>query len=488
MAIAETKFVTAGQFYTYYGFYQTSGTISDTSGGSSSTAFSIYSGSSVRELFYSTNGSVTFTLTDGSANVTNDLWDNMIITSNLTRSGTVTRTLARTDATFSQFIVNGTTPVSRWVWAASVISIGNNPFAVDGIPDEIEWDYSADGTPDAWRLNNASMVASGTNATSYSRPVGYTQAITVSRVTGTANFGISTSTTPPSSFTGTSKTLNPGEYIHVQQAASSTKLKSTFTKFSAGGVTESWYVDSDAAGSGSAPDYHVNQGMYHYGFSTDMTATATQNVAASGSTMSWIMNAAASDSNNDLYQTYLNTKTATFSNMVNCSVTYPTGSNPSVGMEHTFQTGYNGCILTISGASGATYSATATFTHGTPSAGNKTKTFTVTGVIDPSDYGLEAFNSSGDTRMAMEKRQPRYHGSVTGTGNGGAWITASYPGYYAGGSSQWHAVNTTDSSNYYVYGGSLGSITLKRADIRTTNGSYQVLSGNEDYNILVFRY
>ena len=488
MAIAETKFVTAGQFYTYYGFYQTSGTISDTSGGSSSTAFSIYSGSSVRELFYSTNGSVTFTLTDGSANVTNDLWDNMIITSNLTRSGTVTRTLARTDATFSQFIVNGTTPVSRWVWAASVISIGNNPFAVDGIPDEIEWDYSADGTPDAWRLNNASMVASGTNATSYSRPVGYTQAITVSRVTGTANFGISTSTTPPSSFTGTSKTLNPGEYIHVQQAASSTKLKSTFTKFSAGGVTESWYVDSDAAGSGSAPDYHVNQGMYHYGFSTDLTATATQNVAASGSTMSWIMNAAASDSNNDLYQTYLNTKTATFSNMVNCSVTYPTGSNPSVGMEHTFQTGYNGCILTISGASGATYSATATFTHGTPSAGNKTKTFTVTGVIDPSDYGLEAFNSSGDTRMAMEKRQPRYHGSVTGTGNGGAWITASYPGYYAGGSSQWHAVNTTDSSNYYVYGGSLGSITLKRADIRTTNGSYQVLSGNEDYNILVFRY
>ena len=488
MAIAETKFVTAGQFYTYYGFYQTSGTISDTSGGSSSTAFSIYSGSSVRELFYSTNGSVTFTLTDGSANVTNDLWDNMIITSNLTRSGTVTRTLARTDATFSQFIVNGTTPVSRWVWAASVISIGNNPFAVDGIPDEVEWDYSADGTPDAWRLNNASMVASGTNATSYSRPVGYTQAITVSRVTGTANFGISTSTTPPSSFTGTSKTLNPGEYIHVQQAASSTKLKSTFTKFNAGGVTESWYVDSDAAGSGSAPDYHVNQGMYHYGFSTDMTATATQNVAASGSTMSWIMNAAASDSNNDLYQTYLNTKTATFSNMVNCSVTYPAGSNPSVGMMHTFQTGYNGCILTISGASGATYSATATFTHGTPSAGNKTKTFTVTGVIDPSDYGLEAFNSSGDTRMAMEKRQPRYHGSVTGTGNGGAWITASYPGYYAGGSSQWHAVNTTDSSNYYVYGGSLGSITLKRADIRTTNGSYQVLSGNEDYNILVFRY
>jgi len=78
MAIAETKFVTAGQFYTFYGYYQTSGTISDTSGGSSSTAFSIYSGSSVRELYYS-NGSVTFTITDGSATVTNDLWDNMII-------------------------------------------------------------------------------------------------------------------------------------------------------------------------------------------------------------------------------------------------------------------------------------------------------------------------------------------------------------------------------------------------------------------------
>ena len=486
MAIAETKFVTAGQFYTFYGFYQTSGTISDTSGGSSSTAFSIYSGSSVRELYWDTSGNITFTITDGSANVTNDLWDNMIITSNLTRSGTTTRTLTRTSATFSQFQANGTTPVSRWYWPASVITVSGNPFVVDGIPDEVEWEYTADGTPDNWRLNNAFMVASGTNATSYSQPVGYNQAVTVSRVTGTANFGISTSTTPPSSFTGANKTLNPGEYIHVQQAASSTRLKSNFTKFNAGGVTESWYVDSDAAGSGSAPDYHVGQGIYYYGFSTDASATTTQNVAASGSTMSWIMNGAAGDSNNDLYQTYLNSVTATFSNMVNCSLTYPTTTG--VGMQHTFQTGVNGCILNISGAAGSTYSATATFTHGTPSAGNKTKTFTVTGVIDPSDYGLEAFNSSGDTRMSMEKRQPRYHGSVTGTGNGNSVISATYAGYYAGGSSQWHAVNTTDSSNYYVSGGSSNSITLTRADIRTASASYQVLTGNEDYHILVFRY
>ena len=486
MAIAETKFVTAGNFYTFYGFYQTSaGTIADTSGGSSSTAFSVYSGSSVRELYYSTNGSITLTLTDGSANVTNALWDNMIITSNLARSATSTRTLSRTSATFSQFLTSGTA-VSRWVWSSSVIAVSGNPFAVDAIPDKVEWEYSADSTPDNWRLNNAFMVASGTNATSYSRPVGYNQAITVSRVTGTANFGISTSTTPPSSFTGSNKTLNPGEYIHVQQAASSTKLKSTFTKFNAGGVLESWYVDSDAAGSGSAPDYHVAQSIFYYGFATNASSTTTQNVAASGSTMSWIMNGAGGNSNNDLYQTYLNTKTATFSNMVNCSVTYPTSTG--VGMQHTFQTGVNGCILTISGASGAVYSATATFTHGTSSSGNKTKTFTVTGVIDPSDYGLEAYNSSQDLRMSMEKRQPRYHGSVTGTGNGNTTISASYPGYYAGGSSQWHAVNTTDSSNYYVSGGSSSSITLTRADIRTTSNSYQVLTGNEDYHILVFRY
>lgn len=244
MAIAETKFVTAGQFYTFYGYYQTSGTVADTSGGSSSTAFSIYSGSSIRELYWNTNGSITLTLTDGSANVTNDLWDNMIITSNVTRGGTVIRTLTRTSATFSQFLANGVTPVSRWVWPASVITVSGNPFSVDGIIDEVEWDYSADGTPDTWRLNNAFMVASGTNATSYSKPVGYNQAITVSRVTGTANFGISTSTTPPSTFTGSSKTLNPGEYIHVQQAASSTRLKSNFTRFNAGGVTESWYVEN----------------------------------------------------------------------------------------------------------------------------------------------------------------------------------------------------------------------------------------------------
>lgn len=483
MAIAETKYVVVGVLNSsLYGYGSTFGDIRDSPGYNSNNAFSIYTGSSIQSLYW-TSGSQTVTLIASASQgtITNTGWDDMITTRSHSRGTTVT-TFARSDATFTQYVSQGT-QFSQWVWSG----VGGSPF-VTGYTVTVEWDVgAADTTPDAYTFSNKKNVAQGATETSYARINGTNTATTATRVSGAGLFGVSTTTTPPSTMNGSSKTVNPGEYLHVSGSPSSTKLKSTFTRLNVGGVTENWYITSDAAGTGSLPDHVIDQGIYYAGFNSNSSATTTRNTEQ-GDTIGWTMDGAVGNSNNDYYQTYLNSVTASFS-FTNCQLIYPTGG-ATVGMVHTQQSGVNGCIIQMTGASGSTYSATATFTHGTASSGNKTKTFTITGVIDPADYGMEVFDSSGDVRMSMGKRQPRYHGSVSGNiSNTPTTINIYYPGYGVGGLSQWHAVNTEDSTNYYVDGSSGNNyITLRRSDVRTENFSYQIISGRESYNILVFRF
>lgn len=487
MAIAETKYVVGGVLNnSVYGYASTFGDLRDNPNvAGPDNAFSLYTGGSLRSLYWTSgNQSVTLLVSASQGTITNAGWDDMITTTPSSRGSSV-RTFARSDATFSQYVSQGT-QFSQWVWAQGTYT-GGNPF-VSGTTVTVEWDVgAADTTPDAYRLSNKKNVAQGATETSYVKITGTNTATTATRVSGAGLFGVSTTTIAPSTMNGSSKTINPGEYLHVSGGPSSTKLKSTFTRFNIGGVTENWYITSDAAGTGSLPDHVIDQGIYYYGFDSNSSTTTTRNTEQ-GDTIGWTMDGAIGNSNNDYYQTYLNNVTASFS-FTNCQLIYPTGG-ATVGMVHTQQSGVNGCIIQMTGASGSTYSATATFTHGTASSGNKTKTFTITGVIDPSDYGMEVFDSSGDVRMSMEKRQPRYHGSVSGNiSNTPTTINIYYPGYGVGGLSQWHAVNTEDTSNYYVDGSSGNNyITLRRSDVRKENFSYQIISGRESYNILVFRF
>jgi hypothetical protein len=122
--------------------------------------------------------------------------------------------------------------------------------------------------------------------------------------------------------------------------------------------------------------------------------------------------------------------------------------------------------------------------------GGVSDTWTVTtSATAPAAYGMEVYDTNGNPRMSMEKRQARIHGRVSGTGNGSSF-NQSYTGFGVGGLGQWHAVNVKSNSNYYVdpSASSTNNIYLRRADVRTSNASYQILTGDEDYDIIVFRY
>ena len=122
--------------------------------------------------------------------------------------------------------------------------------------------------------------------------------------------------------------------------------------------------------------------------------------------------------------------------------------------------------------------------------GGVSDTWTVTtAATAPDSYGMEVYDINGDLRMSMEKRQARLHGRISGTGSGSSF-NQSYTGFGVGGLGQWHAVNVKSNSNYYVdpSASTTNNIFLRRADVRTSNASYQVLTGDEDYDIIVFRY
>ena len=77
MAVLETKYVTAGVFYyVNYGYMEslgTTGSVSDTSGGSNNNSLTdLYSNSTLKQLLFSSqNNNVSLYIDDASTNVTN---------------------------------------------------------------------------------------------------------------------------------------------------------------------------------------------------------------------------------------------------------------------------------------------------------------------------------------------------------------------------------------------------------------------------------
>jgi len=122
------------------------------------------------------------------------------------------------------------------------------------------------------------------------------------------------------------------------------------------------------------------------------------------------------------------------------------------------------------------------------------RTYTLTGTASGTTnygYGLHVYDANGDIRMDMSRRQPRIVGFISGTGNGSDF---DYPfAGYNGSSSdnrgdEWYALSLEPNSNYYVDDtGAFGDVEIKRADVRTSNASFQVLGGSEDYRMVIIR-
>ena len=122
------------------------------------------------------------------------------------------------------------------------------------------------------------------------------------------------------------------------------------------------------------------------------------------------------------------------------------------------------------------------------------RTYTLSGTASGSTnygYGLHVYDANGNIRMDMSRRQPRIVGFVSGTGNGSSF-NRSFTGYNGSSSDnrgdEWYALSLEPNSNYYVNDtGAFGYFQIARADVRTSNASFQVLGGNEDYRMVIIR-
>lgn len=159
--------------------------------------------------------------------------------------------------------------------------------------------------------------------------------------------------------------------------------------------------------------------------------------------------------------------------------------------------------ISVSGGGGTNSTSTITvefFAAGSYSLvihqGYFNKTYTLTGTASGSTnygYGLHVYDANGNIRMDMSRRQPRLVGFVSGNRSSAKYSFTQYFTGYNGTSSnnrgdEWYALSLEPNSNYYVNDtGAFGSFTIERADVRTTSNSFQVLSGSEDYRMVIIR-
>ena len=238
MAVLETKYVTAGVFYSVnYGYidgFTTTGSVSDTSGGSSNNSLTdLYANSTLKQLVYnSSSNNLSLYIDDVSSNVTNGVWDVMKIGS---------ASFNRIDATYTQNVFSSNQ--DSWVWS----SISTNPLT-SGSTSQVTWETTTatDGTPNQFGFSDRSQVAVNTEQNAYAEITGINTTITVSRASGTATFAISSSSATPASsnFNASNKTITTGQYIHVKQTSPSSASTTFTSSITAGGVTGTWTVST----------------------------------------------------------------------------------------------------------------------------------------------------------------------------------------------------------------------------------------------------
>jgi len=159
MAVVDTKYITAGSYYSVVGYVGSSlpGTVSETSGGSQDDNLDdLYSGADMNS-FYSTSTTLNLYITDNSSNVTNSGWD-------FVKIGTAS--FNRTDATYTADVISGR---DNWRW-----TVTSNPFT-NGSTYAISFETTSSST--TYTLN--SNIRSGNDSDVQNVTVGDSIAVTV---------------------------------------------------------------------------------------------------------------------------------------------------------------------------------------------------------------------------------------------------------------------------------------------------------------------
>jgi len=456
MALIEQKFIAAGSYFSATGYVSASlpGTMSDTLGGSQNASLTdLYPNSTCNGFYLNTSSNIlTLLINDVSGNVTNSGWDTVTIGSN---------TFNRADATYS---VNSS--IDKWEWS------GASGAFVNGSSYSVEFRT----TPIVASLIEEKSITAGT----YFSVTGYVS----STLPGTI------SDSPGGTENDSLTDLYPNSTCNSFTINSSTNALTLVINDVSNNVTNSGWDT-------------VTVGLNIFN-RTDATysTTSTQDTwvwaGASGSTFL--------NGRTDVIQfrnvTFLsaNIRSTDVSVTQNVSTTDVIMLTLNTSFTPTPETARNVNSLTLNSSTSfnAVIRYKITFQEPGPYTlvllqSFQSKRYTLTGTVSGpinynGQYGMLLNDASGNPRMSPLRRQPRVVGSISGTGNGSSF-TQSFTDFNTPSPAEWAAVQLQSGSNYYIeQGTTAGQFTIARADVRTSNTSYQTLTpGLETYKILILR-
>lgn len=351
--------------------------------------------------------------------------------------------------------VNGNTFAVRHTASGSFSTAASCTLNIGGVTDAYSsTTLAADSTPNAFAFTDKTGNV-GTEQNSSALITGINTSSTVSRSYGTATFAVSASASTPAagSFDASAKTVNGyTKYVHVKQNASTSYSTTLSSSFAVGGVSDIWYVTSNAPGADTVPD--------QFSF-TDVT-TALSTVSYSYAQITAISTGITVSRSSGA---------ATFAVSSSTSV-------PSSGFSTSNKTITNNQYLHVKQTSSSSNSTTlsSVFAAGGVSATWNLNTVGAAG--SGAGYGLQVFPPSGTIpRLDTTDRTVRVLGVHTGTlaaGGGSATVTQS--GFSSSDATIGLEWQTSGDPQYASLSSSGTSLTIARSsnDPSSFSNTYQL--------------
>jgi len=352
-------------------------------------------------------------------------------------------------------IVNGNTFAVRHTASGSFSTATNSTLNIGGVTDVYSSTTLAaitapnpfaftDKTGNVGTEQNSSALITGINTNS-----------TVSRTSGTATFAVSSSASTPaaSSFSSSAKTVNTSiDYVHVKQNASTSYSTTLSSSFAIGGVSDTWYVTSNAPAADSEPD--------QFSF-TDVT-TALSTVSYSYAQVKEITTAITVSRSSGA---------ATF-------VISSSTSIPSSGFNSSNKTITNNQYIHVKQTSSSSNSTTLSSIFAAGGVSATWNLITVGAAGSGAGYGLQVFPPSGTIpRLDTTDRTVRVLGVHTGTlAAGGSSATVTQSGFSSSDATIGLEWQTSGDPQYASLSSSGTSLTIARSssDPSSLSNTYQL--------------
>jgi len=352
--------------------------------------------------------------------------------------------------------VNGNTFAVRHTASGSFSTAASCTLNIGGVTDAYSsTTLAADTTPNAFAFTdktgnvdteqNSSALITGINTNS-----------TVSRTSGTATFAVSSSASTPaaSNFSSSAKTVNTSiDYVHVKQNASTSYSTTLSSSFAIGGVSDTWYVTSNAPAADGTPDQFsftdvttaLSTVSYSYaqitGISTSITASRSSGAATFAVSSSTSVPSSGS----------FNTSNKTITNNQYLHVKQTSSSSNSTTLSSVFAAGGVSATWNLS-------------TVGSSGSG--------------AGYGLQVFPTSGTIpRLDTTDRTVRVLGVHTGTlAAGGSSATVTQAGFSSSSATIGVEWQTSGDPQYASLSSSGTSLTIARSsnDPSSLSNTYQL--------------